>query len=570
LLNSLLSQIQKYNLYALKSTITEGFKERKTSYIAPVLPLLRLHNLSIGFTTPLHPIRVATHGINLSLERGEILGIIGESGSGKSVTFLSLMGLLPKSANKEGAAFYSPDGVNELDLFSLKPRPLRKLALKEIAYIFQDPLAALNPSLKIGTQMNECVLSKQNAQKTKEIILHALEEVLPGAAERIYQSWPHSLSGGQRQRVMIAMAMLNQPKLLIADEPTTALDPQVQKNILDLLAQKVKQNKSTCVLVSHDIQSIAPYCHRIAVFYKGQIVEVAPTERLLNNPSSPYTKALLNCRPKSENKGFFLPTVEDYLKTPAPVFHPYPPHTYTNEVLLEAKNVSKTYQNKFQALTSVNINLKKGECVGIIGESGSGKSSLAKLIVDLESPNMGSIEKAKTLNKASIQMVFQDPYASLNPSISIGKALEEVVSLYSPTLNPVERKKWTLSLLAETGITGDVLHKKPAAFSGGQRQRIAIARALAAKPEVLVCDEAVSALDISVQAQVLNLLKKLQIEKNLSLLFITHDMQIARHICNRIIVLKNGEIIEEGETESLFNSPKEAYTKELVAHYKID
>lgn len=535
-----------------------------------MLPLLRIHNLTVAFKTGYNTVRPATSDVNLTINKGQIMGIIGESGSGKSVTFLSCLNLLPSHTTISGNLYFFKDTDKPIDLLTCHSYERRKLALKEIAYIFQDPLAALNPSLKIADQIEECILEKLPAIQKKNRVLAALEEVLPGSAERAYNSWPHELSGGQRQRIMIAMAMINKPKLIIADEPTTALDPKVQKSILDLLHSKVKENGSSLVLISHDIQTIAPYCDAISVFKNGTIIESAPTTELLKYPKHAYTKALLYCKPTLNNLGYYLPTVDDYLHTSSPSLSPYPKIKIKEETLIESENISKSYSPSFPILDTIHFYLKEGECVGILGESGSGKSTLAKLLVSLEKPNSGQIKLAPALDQSSIQMIFQDPYASLNPSLSIGSALDEIAAVYHPELNSSERQVFITKLLAETGIQGDVLNKKPRSFSGGQRQRIAIARALAAKPQVLICDEAVSALDISVQAQVLNILKKLQLEKKLSLVFITHDMQIARHICNRIIILKNGKIIEEGPTETIFNSPNETYTKELLSFYKND
>ncbi|MCO6494972.1 MAG: ABC transporter ATP-binding protein [Bacteroidetes bacterium] len=531
-------------------------------------PLLDLQKLKISFKSPFGKTIEAVRGIDLSIQRGEVLGIIGESGSGKSVTFLSLMKLLSPNATVEGKAFFNFKDNFSSDLFALKPQELRKLALRNIAYIFQDPLAALNPSLRIGKQMTECILEKINSEQKKIKCLQILEDVMPGLSERAYNSFPHQLSGGQRQRVMIAMAMLNKPDLLIADEPTTALDPEVQDNILNLLLQMVRKYGTTLILISHDIRSVADFCDRIAVFYQGKMVELGTKNDIVSKPHEPYTKALLSCRPNQSNQGFYLSTIKDFMQNEVPAPQKFPDLHISENSLLDAIDVSQVYNKKFKALEPVTLRIKKGECIGIIGESGSGKSTFAKILVHLEKPNSGTLVYADTLTPSKVQMVFQDPFASLNPAIPVGDAIDEILKIHQPQLNKRERQNRIFALLKETGVDESLSNKKPAAFSGGQRQRICIARALAAEPEILVCDEAVSALDISVQAQVLNLLKRLQFERGLSLVFITHDMNVAKHICNRILILKNGQLVEQGETAELFENPQNSYTKKILSYYQ--
>lgn len=530
--------------------------------------LLKIQNTNIAFKNPQGQLIDAVKGIDLDIFRGEVLGIIGESGSGKSVTFLSLMKLLSSNAVIEGKALFCPKDKIEKDLYSLSNAELRKLALRNIAYIFQDPLAALNPSQKIGKQMRECVLQDVTKEQKKNICLTILEEVLPGLSIRMYDSYPHQLSGGQRQRVMIAMALLNKPDLLIADEPTTALDPEVQDIILNLLTQLVKKFGTTLILISHDIRSVAGFCNRIAVFYQGKLVELGTKEQVVKQPQQTYTKALLSCRPNSSNEGQFLLTIKDFMQDKAPVSEKFPDLQIGSEKLLEADRVSRVYNKNFTALQPITFGIKKGECVGIIGQSGSGKSTLAKILVQLEKPDTGKLSFSENLEESKIQMVFQDPFASLNPAISVGSAIDEVLHIHRPQLSKKERAAKTAALLEETGVDSTLSDKKPQAFSGGQRQRICIARALAANPEILVCDEAVSALDISVQAQVLNLLKKLQFNRGLSLVFITHDMNVAKHLCNRILILKDGQLVEEGNTAELFLQPQHDYTRKLLSYYQ--
>lgn len=530
-------------------------------------PILTLNDVNISFLNADNQSYKALYGASLVVNKGQVLGIIGESGSGKSITFLSLMRLLPKYALVEGIALFHHKNKHEVNLFALCDSALRKYALNHISYIFQDPLSALNPALRIGKQMLECIQNKETKRSKKATCIQMLQEVMPGMEDRAFNAYPHQLSGGQRQRVMIAMALLNKPDLIIADEPTTALDPEVQVAILKLLVSMVKKYDCSLVLISHDIQSIADYCDQIAVFYKGQIVEYNSSKEILNNAQNTYTQALVNCRPQAKNEGFFLPTIQDFMNQKAFTRIPLPPMNIGINTLLQADHISQNYPPDFKALKPMNFHIKKGECIGIIGQSGSGKSTLAKLLVQLEHPVTGNLVLHQNLVKTQIQMVFQDPYSSLNPALRIGDAITEVIAIHHPKLNRNERILLAEKLLAETGIDSALMHKKPASFSGGQRQRICIARALAANPEVLVCDEAVSALDISVQAQVINLLKKLQASRGLSIVFITHDMHVAKHICNRILVLYEGTLVEEGETLSIFLNPTHPYTQKLLSHY---
>lgn len=525
-------------------------------------PLLAFENYSIRFND-----LTALDGLNLEVNKGEILGIIGESGSGKSVTFLSLLMLLPAHAEISGRVVLNSTS-GEQDLTLLSSAEIRKLALRKIAYIFQDALAALNPVMKIKVQMAECIGDKMASSEKHKLMNDWIEQLIPNQGERILNSYPHQLSGGQRQRVMIAMAMMANPELIVADEPTTALDPLVQKAILDSLCKLIKDNHKTMVLISHDLKAIAQYCDRIAVFYQGKLVETGITSELIANPKEPYTKALLSCKPSAKYRGFKLPTVKDFVDKKA--FEPVPLtlQPASNELLIKGTAIEKTYSGNFQALNKVDINLRKGECLCIIGESGSGKSTLARILVELEQPDdKASIVKTPEAHKPRIQMVFQDPFASLNPGIRADNAVEEVFQVYYPAMNKAERKKATEELLREVGLDPAICHKKPASFSGGQRQRIGIARSLAANPSVLVCDEAVSALDISIQAQILNLLQKLRADRNLSLIFITHDMNVTRYLADRVLILQNGKLIEEGETETLFGNPQNDYAKELLSYY---
>lgn len=528
------------------------------------LPILKYQNFNISFKNKGGEITHALNNLNLEIHSNSITGIIGESGSGKSITFLSLMRLLPNYAMYQGSILWGPE---QLDMLSLSDNELRKMALKDIAYVFQDPLSALNPSLKIKIQLLECIKENLSKKEKLEIIKQLLEELIPGNVERVLNSYPHQLSGGQRQRVMIAMALVNKPQLIIADEPTTALDPSVQHTVLELLKEQTKKLKSSMVLISHDIKAVADFCDYIAVFYKGQMVEYAPANQILNFPQHPYTQALIQCRPSSKNLGFWLPKVSDFLnhKT-AQVLEKITDNTKIEGELVELNQVSKKYKPNFVALNNLNITIYKGECLGVIGESGSGKSTLAKILSGLEISDSGNIQKAQDLSAKGIQMIFQDPYSSLNPSLTAFDSVFEIVSLYFSNLSKTQKQDKTIDILETCGINKELVHLKPTQFSGGQRQRVSIARALASNPQLLICDEAVSALDISVQAQILNLLKRLQLEFSLTILFITHDMLVARYLCDRIAVLKNGNLLEINTTNNIFKTPVNDYTKELITH----
>jgi peptide/nickel transport system ATP-binding protein len=530
-------------------------------------PLLHIESLNISFKDSYNNSFTAIEDLNLSLHKNEILGIIGESGSGKSVTFLSLMRLLSPMASVKGNAFLSIDENTTINLLKCTRQELNKIALTHIAYIFQDPLSALNPALKISTQLMECIKESFPRKLKEEKCINILKEVLPGLENRVFDSYPHQLSGGQRQRVMIAMALINNPDLIIADEPTTALDPEVQDNILQLLTELVKKYKTSLVLISHDIKAVKDYCDTIGVMFKGKLVEMGSKNQITSIPKHPYTRALLNCRPGKNNLGYYLPTVSDFLQNDNPKLKKLPNFINSNFRLLYGQKLSKSYQN-FTALNPIDVEMNEGECLGVIGESGSGKSTLARLIVRLEKKFGGQIIYENGMSPNQVQMVFQDPYASLNPFIRIGDAIEEIIKIHFPQLNKSERKNRVSQLLLETGVDPALRSKKPAAFSGGQRQRICIARALAANPKILICDEALSALDISAQAKVINLLKDLQIKRKLSILFITHDMNVAKHMCNRIMVLKDGNLIEAGRTLDFFLNAKHPYAKKMLQYYQ--
>lgn len=528
--------------------------------------ILSIQSLNISFPSRDRPNVHAVKNVSMDVTKGQIHGIIGESGSGKSVTFLSLMGLLPQHTLVSGKILFTGKSTTECtDILQMDARKRRQLALTDIAYVFQDPLSALNPSLTIGRQLLECLTIKNIKKNAQHIAMNMLHHVLPDIGEQVFDRYPHELSGGQRQRVLIAMAMIHQPSLLIADEPTTALDPIVRKDILLLLKNLVKEHQSSMVLISHDIQSIAHFCDTISVFYQGALIESNTSASLLQNPQQAYTKALLHCKPSLKQMGYYLPTIRSFTANQPQSPTPLPPITPFKDILLQTDGVIKKYGQTI-ALQPTDIALHKGSCLGIIGESGSGKSTLAKIMVNLEHADAGNVIRHPDTKPYDIQLVFQDPYSSLNPSLKIGDAIAEIIRIHHPHLTSIVIKKQVVDLLTETGLHPADYDKKPSAFSGGQRQRICIARALAANPQILVCDEAVSALDISVQAQILNLLKKLQADRNLTLVFITHDMMIARYMCDDIMVMYQGKTIEKGPVSVVFNQPQHPYTQRLISH----
>lgn len=512
--------------------------------------------------------------VGLHISAGEIFALVGESGSGKSLTCLSLLSLLPEGLQAEGQIrFSSVDGRSD-ELLGMDQTLRTQYALKKIAYIFQEPLTALNPVQTCGSQLLEnialCGVSGRQAQKERAIQL--LNDVELTDSRKVMNAYPFQLSGGQRQRVMIAMAMAGDPELIVADEPTTALDVLLQDEILTLLQKLCREQKRSILLVSHDIDAVSRFSDRIAVMYKGEIVESGNTTDILTRPQHPYTKALLACKPTPDKKGLYLSTLADAMQPEGLVNKPFPEETVGSEVLAAIQNSGKDYRSDGQtytALKDVSFEIRKGSSTGLIGESGSGKSTISKLLVQLEDASRGEIVydfKNKRPLSSNVQMVFQDPFAALNPALRVDTMLLEVIRKHSADLNGKQQLAEAVSLLEKVGLSSSDLKKYPKQFSGGQRQRLCIARALAAKPQLLICDESTSALDLSVQAQILNLLKELQISEQLSILMVTHSMAVAAWFCTWLIVLKNGSIVEQGPAADVLANPKDPYTKAMVAH----
>ncbi len=523
------------------------------------MSLLNVKNLTVSFKRSDNSDFIAVNNINFELKEGEILGIVGESGSGKSVSSHSIMRLLPypKAFHDEKSEII----FNGHNLLSLDEKEMQKIRGKEISIIFQEPMSSLNPLHKIGKQIAEIILTHNKISKTKALIKAFKLLKLTGiqnAKKRLY-AYPFELSGGQRQRVMIAMAIANKPKILIADEPTTALDVTVQSQILDLLLKLKKQIGMSIIFISHDLRIVSKIADRICVMKDGKIVEQGITSDIFNNPQHIYTKKLIKSFLNLEkNTGI---TKETEIISAKDINVSYPiKKSFFGKILEEIHAVDK-----------ISLSIKAGECLGIVGESGSGKTTLGMALANLINYK-GSVflnnkmiqNNSKELRK-KIQIVFQDPYNSLNPRLNIFQIVSEGLDVHYPKLSKNDKKNRVINMLKEVGLDESALYKYPHEFSGGQRQRIAIARSLIIEPEIVILDEPTSALDVTVQTQVIELLKKMQKKKHLTYIFISHDMKVIRSISTEIIVMKNGKIVEKGLTEDIFNNPQKQYTKTLIA-----
>lgn len=555
--------------------------------------LLDIHNLSLDFEQDSKKHR-ALNGINLHLHRGEILAIVGESGSGKSVTSLSIMGLLPKAHTHYGTesriVFHSKDG--QTDLLGADEATLTKIRGNRIAMIFQEPMTSLNPVLTCGEQVMEAISQHQELTPSaaKAATISLFEQVqLPNPAA-IFDRYPHQLSGGQKQRVMIAMAMSCKPDILICDEPTTALDVTVQQTILELLKTLQQQHQMGILFITHDLNLVADFADTVAVLYQGELVEMGSVESIFKQAQHPYTKALLACRPALYSKGDPLPTVADFLSPGSPTKTIAPRYEQmmetSTEPLLQISNLDVWYPTKYnllgkpvdhyKAVNDVSFEVMKGETLGLVGESGCGKSTLGRALLGLIKINGGQIMYGDTdltkcdrrtwqLLRKEMQLIFQDPYASLNPSIPIGEAIAEPLAVHKIYPTAKARKEAVINLLEKVQLKAAHYDRYPHQFSGGQRQRIVIARALALQPRFVVCDESVSALDVSVQAQVLNLLNELKESFGFTAIFISHDLSVVRYISDRIMVMQKGKIVESGLSSQVYSHPQSVYTQQLIA-----
>jgi len=561
-----------------------------------MLPLLRINDLSIDFVSE-SGITAALKNISLSVNRSEILAIVGESGSGKSVTALSILKLLASTARfSSGEIIFSEDGNNEIHLTRLPNKELQKIRGNKIAMIFQEPMTSLNPVFTCGNQVAESIQlhKKISTSKAKQQAIEWFRKVKLPEPEKVFSKYPHQLSGGQKQRVMVAMAICCKPSLLICDEPTTALDVTVQKNILQLIKELQEEQKMGVIFITHDLGVVSEIADKIAVMYKGKIVETNSRKEIFTNPQHPYTKGLLACRPVFHQKGERLPVVSDFLETPnnTPQAIDKPPKLentvvsgQSSPVLLRVKDLSVWFPVKknllgkslsfTKAVDNVSFEVIKGETLGLVGESGCGKTTLGRALLRLIEPTAGEIiyngidltkktgHEIISLRK-DIQLVFQDPYSSLNPRLTIGSAIIEPLKVHGQYKSEKQRRERVMDLLEKVNLESKHFNRYPHEFSGGQRQRIVIARALALNPSFIICDEPVSALDVSVQAQVLNLLNDIKKEFGFTTIFISHDLAVVRYISDRIMVMHKGQIVEQGNADDVYYHPKNEYTKNLI------
>ena len=551
--------------------------------------LLEVNNLSISFynnkkETPI------IKDISYQLNTDEIMAVVGESGSGKSISSLALIGLLPKGISKITSGSIEFDSK---DLVLLSEKEFKTVRGNDIAMIFQEPMSSLNPSMRCGRQVEE-ILKQHTKLSRSEIrteVLSLFEKVKLPQPKRILSSYPHEISGGQKQRVMIAMAIACQPKLLIADEPTTALDVTVQKDILDLLKALQKETKMSILFISHDLSLVSEFANKVLVMYKGEIVEQGDTRSIFKNPQHNYTKALIGARPSTEVRLKELPTIKDFMDNTVDLSiisekdrANHHKSLYNQEPLLEVIDIEKTYITKtgfftkdipFKAVNGVSFKIFPGETIGLVGESGCGKSTLGNAILQLDKATSGIIKyKGNDITNLStkdlrrlrkdIQIIFQDPFASLNPRLMVGQAIMEPMKVHGIGSSDADRKERVMTLLKKVDLNEAAFYKYPHEFSGGQRQRIGIARTIALEPQLIVCDESVSALDISVQAQVLNLLNDLKSQFGFTYIFISHDLAVVKYMADQLLVMQNGKIEELGDADDIYHSPKKDYTKKLI------
>lgn len=557
-------------------------------------PLLQINNLTVSFKNEQSSF-TAVNNLSLSVCRGEIRALVGESGSGKSVTSMSILQLIPSppATYKNGSILFYNSPNESINLVAASASEMESIRGRKIAMIFQEPMTALNPVITCGDQIIETIILHQGLtqEAAKKEAIRLFTSVKINNPEKAIDTYPHELSGGQKQRVMIAMAMSGKPDLLICDEPTTALDVQVQKSILELLKQLQQETGMGILFITHDLNVVASFADTVTVLYKGEVVEENTTKALFENPAHPYTKALLACRPGLYPKGYKLPVVNDFLSNSN---YKVPPITNDitdseikyNNTLLEVNHVSIRFPiatnifgkatKSFTAVDNISFDIKEGETLGLVGQSGCGKTTLGRSIVGLQNINEGSIlykgEIIAAPNKAYnphykkiIQLIFQDPYSSLHPRMRVGDAIAEPLLVHQIAPSKSERKEKVIDMLEKVELPADCYNKYPHEFSGGQRQRIVIARALIMEPKFVICDESVSALDVSVQAQVLNLLNNLKASMQFSALFITHDLSVVKYISDRIMVMNQGKIEEIGPAQEVYHSPKSLYTQQLIA-----
>ena len=550
--------------------------------------MLSVQNLSISFQSN-NEINTVVHNISFNLLPQQILGIVGESGSGKSVTSLAILGLLSNNAKVDGAVLF-----NDIDLTKISEKDFQKIRGNQISMIFQEPMSSLNPTLTCGFQVLEILKQHKkisNSEAKKEVIELFNKVKLPRAAE-IYNQYPHQISGGQKQRVMIAMAIACKPQILIADEPTTALDVTVQKEIIELLKELQQETGMSIIFITHDLSLVSEIANTVLVMYQGNVVEQGDVKQVFKSPKHNYTKALINSKPNLNERLKKLPTVQNFMEEEInnevyttkqrAEFHK---KIYDKLPLLEVRNLATYFNSEgsfffgkkstVKAVNNVSFKLFEGETLGLVGESGCGKTTLGRTILHLEKATKGEIfynqkdvtilskKELKSFRK-EVQIIFQDPFSSLNPRIPVGKAIMEPMKIHGILNSSKERKQYVFDLLEKVSLEPEHFYRYPHEFSGGQRQRIGIARTIALKPKLIICDESVSALDVSVQAQVLNLLNELKQDFGFTYIFISHDLAVVKYMSDQLVVMNKGKIEEIGDADLIYKTPKTNYTQKLI------